>query len=174
MQPRKLKFILLIFFTLFWLIPDLFADKERTVSDSVNISGLAFGMGISEVQFTFYTIPQFEIIYFSKLKFWVLSPMAGMMVNTVSGYYMFIGVSLPINIARGILLRPTFSPGYYFFGEGTNLGNPVEFRSGIELSFDIRKKIRLGFDFNHVSNAGLGKLNPGMETMALFLVVPIP
>jgi lipid A 3-O-deacylase len=97
-----------------------------------------------------------------------------MMVNTLSGYYTFAGVSLPITIARGVLLRPTFCPGYYFYGESKDLGNGVEFRSGVELSFDIKQKVRLGFDFNHVSNAGLGKYNPGMETLALFLVVPIP
>ena len=173
MRPGKLKIFLPLFLALFWITPNLFADKKRNPTDTVNISGLAFGAGFSEIMFKNYIVPQFEIIYFSKYKLWLFSPMAGMMINTQSGYYTFIGVSLPIWVAKGVLLRPAFCPGYYIFGESKNLGNPVEFRSGIELSFDIRKKVRLGFDFNHVSNAGFGSFNPGMETYSLFLVVPI-
>ena len=37
----------------------------------------------------------------------------------------------------------------------------LEFKSEVQLSFDLSKNTELGFSYNHLSNASLGDKNPG-------------
>ena len=47
----------------------------------------------------------------------------------------------------------------YGNGDGKDLGNPLEFRSGITFSADYQT-IETGTTFHHISNAGLNERNP--------------
>jgi len=49
-----------------------------------------------------------------------------------------------------------------------NLGSAIEFSSWIELSVPVGGRV-LGIDFSHVSNAHLGRINPGSEGIGLSL-----
>ena len=53
------------------------------------------------------------------------------------------------------------------------LGNNAEFRTGLGVAYQFDDGWRLGADFHHISNAGLGKKNPGVEIAALTLAVPL-
>ena len=44
-----------------------------------------------------------------------------------------------------------------------DLGYELEFRSGIEIGYVFCNKSRLGVHFYHISNASLGRKNPGEE-----------
>lgn len=58
--------------------------------------------------------------------------------------------------------------GHYRPGDdGRELGGPLEFRSGIELSRRLGASTRLGLSFDHLSNAGIYDRNPGTESLVL-------
>ena len=55
--------------------------------------------------------------------------------------------------------------GLYVQGDGKDLGGLLEFRSGIELGYEMTSGWRLGVSLDHRSNAELGPINPGLETL---------
>ncbi|HEX6202770.1 MAG TPA: acyloxyacyl hydrolase, partial [Thermoanaerobaculia bacterium] len=58
--------------------------------------------------------------------------------------------------------------GHYRPGDdGRELGGPLEFRSGLELSRRLGARTRLGLSFDHLSNAGVYERNPGTESLVL-------
>lgn len=60
--------------------------------------------------------------------------------------------------------------GHYRRGdEDRELGGPLEFRSGLELSRRMGARTRLGLSFDHLSNAGIYDPNPGSESLVLVL-----
>lgn len=60
--------------------------------------------------------------------------------------------------------------GHYRRGDdGRELGGPLEFRSGLELSRRLGARTRLGLSFDHLSNAGVYDDNPGTESLVLTL-----
>lgn len=64
-------------------------------------------------------------------------------------------------------------PGFYADNGGFDLGGPIEFRSGIELGYQTRQGWRLGISYDHRSNAGIYRTNPGIETAAFRISVPL-
>ncbi len=57
--------------------------------------------------------------------------------------------------------------GGYSAGEGKELGGTLEFRSGLELAWQVRPGARLEVTFFHLSNAGIYGHNPGSEGLML-------
>jgi lipid A 3-O-deacylase len=56
---------------------------------------------------------------------------------------------------------PTFLSKYHF-GE-KNFGDDFQFTSHIGLEWYLTKRISIGYRFQHMSNAGLGRPNPGLN-----------
>ena len=67
---------------------------------------------------------------------------------------------------------PSFGFGYYNNGSGKNLGNDLQFRSTLEISYELQNKNRLGISYGHISNANLGDKNPGVEILSLSYQIP--
>ena len=65
----------------------------------------------------------------------------------------------PVSLAGG--LSPTFLSTHEF-GED-NLGTRVQFTSHIGLNSDFARHWRVGYRFQHMSNAGLSTPNPGLN-----------
>lgn len=70
-------------------------------------------------------------------------------------------------------LQLSLMPGVYTAGDGPDLGNTLEIRSGIELGYAAANGIRYGLSFDHRSNAELSSVNPGLETLQLRVSVPL-
>ena len=71
-----------------------------------------------------------------------------------------------------LIFTPSFGAGYYDDGSGLKLGNDVQFRSSIEISYLLKNKNRIGFSFSHISNANLGDKNPGVEIFSISYQIP--
>ena len=56
---------------------------------------------------------------------------------------------------------------------GIDLGAHCEFRTGAEFDYRFDNLVRLGVGFYHLSNAGIGKQNPGVEMATFVLTVPL-
>ena len=92
-----------------------------------------------------------------------LSPITGFMMTEDSASYFYTGVQAEYKIGK-LNLTPSFSPGLYSMGDGKDLGSPLEFKSELQLSVDLRPGTKLGYSQSHLSNAGLDDKNPGADS----------
>jgi hypothetical protein len=61
-------------------------------------------------------------------------------------------------------------PGFFDNGRFT-LGSKLEFRSVAEVQIKLGRHYRLGLDYCHYSNGGTGSINPGAESIRVFLAI---
>ena len=92
-----------------------------------------------------------------------ISPITGFLITDNADTYFYTGVQAEYKIGK-LNLTPSFSPGYYTTGDGKDLGSPLEFKTEVQLSFELLPGSKLGYSYNHVSNAGLGDKNPGANS----------
>ncbi len=104
---------------------------------------------------------------------WAIEPWVGAEVTSDGAVYGVGGILADIQFHNGFLITPSFGAGLYSDGDGKDLGNTVEFRSQIELGYEMENNARAGIAFGHISNAGLGNSNPGTEILNLYYHVPV-
>ena len=92
-----------------------------------------------------------------------ISPVSGFLITGDSATYLYTGVQAEYKLGQ-MNFTPSFTPGLYGKGDGKDLGHMIEFKSELQLSFDLMKDSELGFSYNHISNASLGDKNPGANS----------
>ncbi|MBV8121701.1 MAG: acyloxyacyl hydrolase [Alphaproteobacteria bacterium] len=105
-------------------------------------------------------------------KLWIISPFLGAMGTGKGDVYAYVGFGFDVHVPYNLILTPSFGGGYYQHGHGVDLGYWWEFRSGAELAYRFADQKRLGVGFYHISNAGLGNRNPGVELVNVVLMTP--
>ena len=101
-------------------------------------------------------------------------PMIGVSASDQGTAWVGIGAAFTSTFAGGrIYTQLHLMPGVYARGNGPDLGHVVEFRSGFEAGYQARNGLRVGLSFDHRSNAGISSTNPGLETIALRVSVPL-
>jgi hypothetical protein len=110
---------------------------------------------------------------FGDVGWWFVSPFVGVSGTSDAASYVYGGFGFDINFSPNWVLTPNGAVGYFGKGSGTNLGSVVEFRTGAELDYRFADSTRLGVNVNHTSNAGIGKHNPGEQSVVLMYSVPI-
>lgn len=103
-----------------------------------------------------------------------LRPIVGVTATTDKSAYAYAGVNLDVPIlSNQLYLIPNFAAGAYHAGDdGKDLGGAIEFRSGLEIAYQMENFQRIGIAFNHTSNAGIYDKNPGVETLMLTYSIP--
>jgi hypothetical protein len=104
---------------------------------------------------------------------WIIAPFLGVLGDGQGAFYGCVGFGFDIHLPYHLIVTPSTAVGYFEPGHGINLGSAVEFRSGIELAYRFADNRRLGIGFYHMSNAGLGKQNPGQEMLTVMLTAPL-
>lgn len=99
-------------------------------------------------------------------------PFSGVMVNTEGAMHIYFGLYYDIPLTDFLFLTPSFAPGLYAKNNSKDLKFALEFQSQIEISIKFVNGARVGFSFNHMSNATLGEENPGVESLALTYIIP--
>jgi len=106
--------------------------------------------------------------------FFYLKPFAGVELTSDSAFYLISGIYLEDNIGDLVsgkdnkwYFTPSFGVGYYDGGNGKKLGSKVEFRTTLEISYQLVNKDRIGISFGHISNANIGEKNPGVEIISI-------
>lgn len=99
---------------------------------------------------------------------WVLRPAAGFMTSTENALYGYLGFRLEVPVAERWTLTPQTAAGVYDRGNDRDLGGSIQFRSGLELAYQVNPGNRVGAVFYHLSNAGLEQRNPGSESLVIF------
>jgi len=92
-----------------------------------------------------------------------ISPITGALITGDNAGYIYTGIQAQYKIGA-LNITPSFTPGLYHEGDGKDLGHLIEFKSEVQLSFDLPKNTELGFSYNHISNASLGDKNPGANS----------
>ena len=111
--------------------------------------------------------------------FFYLKPFIGIETTSKSAYYILGGIYLEDNLGQLFIgeksnfnFTPSFGAGYYDDGNGKKLGNKIEFRTTLEISYEMQNKNRIGLSFSHISNANIGEKNPGVEIISLSYQIP--
>ena len=100
-------------------------------------------------------------------------PFSGVMVNSEGAMHIYVGLYYDIPLTDFLFLTPSFAPGLYAKNNSKDLKFALEFQSQIEISIKFVNGARVGFSFNHMSNATLGEENPGVESLALTYIIPL-
>ena len=92
-----------------------------------------------------------------------LSPVSGGLITADNATYVYTGVQAQYKFGN-VNFTPSFTPGLYGKGNGKDLGHIVEFKSELQLSLNLPSDSEFGVSYNHLSNASLGKKNPGANS----------
>ena len=92
-----------------------------------------------------------------------LSPITGAFLTKKNAFYLYTGVQAEYELGF-LTITPSFAPGYYNEGNGKDLGFPVEFKSEVQMSFNLSDSSQMGMSYNHISNASIGSKNPGANS----------
>ena len=104
---------------------------------------------------------------------WIVAPFVGVMGTGKGAFYGYGGFGFDINFFDKWVVTPTAAVGYFTPGSGIDLGAHCEFRTGAEFDYRFDNLVRLGVGLYHISNAGIGKQNPGVEMATFVLTVPL-
>jgi hypothetical protein len=111
---------------------------------------------------------RFEPVGFRLLgRDWALEPGLGALGIEGDGFYGYFSLRVPVELGERWRAVPFTGAGVYSAGEGKDLGGPVEFRSGLEVSLAVGERWRVGVVYSHLSNAVLYDLNPGAESLVV-------
>ena len=100
---------------------------------------------------------------------WEIYPLAGLLVTGEESLHLRLGLGRDFTLGERFVVTISSGAGYYSRGDGPELGEDLEFRSALDLGFRWREDLALGLRISHLSNAGLGDANPGVETVSLSL-----
>ena len=92
-----------------------------------------------------------------------ISPITGGFITENSAAYIYSGIEWNIGMGS-FMFTPSFAPGLYAEGDGKDLGHVLEFKTEVQLSYNVTEKTNFGMSYNHISNASLGDKNPGANS----------
>ncbi len=111
--------------------------------------------------------------------FFFLKPFVGLEFTTDSASYFLTGIYFEDNLGElfegnnsKYFFTPSFGAGIYNDGSGKKLGNDLQFRTSLEVSYELKNKNRIGISFSHISNANLANKNPGVEILSISYHIP--
>lgn len=103
----------------------------------------------------------------------IIRPIAGVLATDERSVYAYGGFRFDFSIGQHFVLTPEAAFGYWSRGSGKDLGGAEEFKTGGEFAYRFSDYSRLGLLFDHISNAGIYKKNPGVESALVVYSIPI-
>jgi len=166
----------------------LVLTSSSVIAQGTNI----FGIGIYDIKFDGSSTKQAtDFRYERRLEntifdigpkednFFFLKPFFGIEYTSDSATYFLSGIYVEDNLGQlfegkksNLYFTPSFGAGIYDDGSGKKLGNDIQFRTSLEISYELKNKNRIGVSFSHISNANLGNKNPGVEILSLSYHIP--
>ncbi len=100
---------------------------------------------------------------YRETSFGTLQPVTGVFITADNAAYLYSGFQIPKK-KGSFTFTPSFTPGLYDEGDGKDLGHVIEFKTEIQISYEISNQSEIGLSYNHISNASLGDKNPGANS----------
>ncbi len=104
---------------------------------------------------------------------WQLAPTVGVARSGNDASFVFAVAERDFQLSSHWILTPSFGIGSFDDGRDVQLGNELEFRSGLKLSYQFDNRVRLALALFHLSNGGLSDQNPGTEPMFFSVSLPL-
>ena len=161
---KKVTILLTFIFSLAFIFP-IYSNEEKNISNEHEFSFYTgmFDFSDDGQRATLIGVQHQNESLKRKSFLGTLSPITGFILTENNTQYFYTGIQAQYKIGK-MNLVPSFSPGLYGKGDGKDLGHVVEFKSEVQLSFDLFTDSELGFSYKHISNASLGKKNPGANS----------
>ena len=158
---KKVTILLAFIFSLAFIFP-IYSNEKKNISNEHEFSFYTgmFDFSDDGQRATLVGIQHQNESLKRKSFLGTLSPITGFIITENNAQYFYTGIQAQYKIGK-LNVIPSFAPGLYGKGDGKDLGHVVEFKSEVQLSFDLFSDSELGFSYNHISNASLGKKNPG-------------
>lgn len=102
----------------------------------------------------------------------IVSPFGGIMFNMRGAYNFYGGIMKEFHLFGNVFVTPSFAPGVYLKGYSKDLSYALEFRSQLELTYQLENGVKIGINLNHISNGGLRLPNVGVESLGFSYIVP--
>ena len=159
------KFILNIFSTLLTVCFLSFASSadETSKETEINVFTGMFDFSDDKQKSGIFGLQHQNDDLFRKSFLGRLSPITGGFITEKKAFYLYSGVQAEYELGP-FVITPSFAPGYYNYGDGKDLGSPLEFKSEVQVSLDLSESTQFGMSYNHISNASLGDKNPGANS----------
>ena len=103
---------------------------------------------------------------------WELIPAFGFTRADNGANFLYADLRHDFWLSDNWLVIPSFGLGSFKDSDEINLGNDLEFRTGIELAYKFYRQYRIGLALFHLSNGGLSDRNPGTEALVVSLSIP--
>lgn len=119
---------------------------------------------------------EFRIEYRSDYKapYVQFKPFLAMGGATSGHFFLGAGILWDVYFGRRWVVTPSFAPHFYTGSDDKlDMGHALEFRSQLEVAYRFDDRSRLGLAVSHYSNAGLGDVNPGTETLSVYYSIPL-
>jgi lipid A 3-O-deacylase len=127
----------------------------------LNTLALSWGtFGIADTE----QIVQLDLEWRMPAVVWNLRPVLGGSLLHDGGNYAYGGLRYDYEIGSEWSLSSSFAIGLYSPGE-VDLGGPLEFRSGLDISYRVTPNSSFGIGISHLSNAGIYSRNGGSESL---------
>lgn len=98
-----------------------------------------------------------------------IKPLIGGEVTTDHASHGFVGAYRDFQISENWYFTPSVVGGLYANGSGPDLDHFIQFRSMIEIGYQINDSYKISAGLSHISNADLGDSNPGSESATLYI-----
>jgi lipid A 3-O-deacylase len=98
-----------------------------------------------------------------------IKPFIGIQTTTDKAFHGLAGLYRDIPLNEKIDLTPSLGAGIYTNGHGPDLNHFIQFRSMIELGYQLNEYYKLSIGISHTSNAGLGEGNSGAESAGFYI-----
>lgn len=120
------------------------------------------------------TAAMFGLEYRPGWQVWKVKPMIGVFGTTDKALGGYIGIGYDFHVTENIVINVNTAANFYNAADGKHLGSFAVLRSGVELGWRFADATRLSVAFHHMSHGELfDKKNPGTETLAVTLAVPV-
>ncbi len=101
-----------------------------------------------------------------------IKPWAGFEITTDGAVYGAGGLLYDWQITDHFYLVPSIGAGFYHDRGGKDLGHTIEFRTQLELQYELEDNSRFSIGYSHISNASLSDRNPGAEILSFYYIIP--
>jgi hypothetical protein len=164
MMTKLLKFSTLLI--CFLTIPSFAQDSDYPM---ISITAGKVGAFTPDRRSDRYGI-EYRGMPFSK---WKLIPTVGVAWSTKESKFIYSELKHDWSLKHHLTFTTSLGVGIFDNNKNLDLGYPVEFRTGFELSYRFDKGYRVGVAAFHLSNSRLSQKNPGTEAIVLSLLIPL-
>lgn len=104
---------------------------------------------------------------------WRVGGQVGLVATSSGSAYAYAGLVRVFDLPLELVVTPFAGVGAYHPGGGVDLGSALEFRTGVDLGRSLGQGRQISLYLYHLSNAGLGDRNPGVEAVGISYSVAI-